>query len=49
MLFDSTYSGGETEPDNQLRIELEPGRYAVRAAYVKPDQETWVCLVRLNR
>ncbi|MGW1773731.1 immunity 21 family protein [Streptomyces sp. NPDC002104] len=49
VLFDAAWPGGELEPDNHLRVELEPGRYSVRAAYVEPNPETWLCLVQLRR
>lgn len=31
VLFDSAWAGPDIEPDNHLRIDLEPGRYRVRA------------------
>jgi hypothetical protein len=35
MLFDSAWPGAEIELDNQLHIGLDPGRYRVRATYIK--------------
>ena len=49
LLFDSAWPGKETDRTDHLRVELAPGRYAVRAAYVEPGPETWVGLVQLRR
>lgn len=35
VLFDSAWPGSEIELDNQLDIALDPGRYRVRATYIK--------------
>lgn len=47
VLFDSAWPGGAAE--EHLRVPLEAGRYAVRAAYARPGPETWVGLVQLRR
>ncbi|MFD4613102.1 immunity 21 family protein [Streptomyces sp. NPDC058451] len=49
VLFDSAWPGDELEPENHLRVDLEPGRYSVRATYVEPNPETWLNLVQLQR
>ncbi|MEV0173818.1 immunity 21 family protein [Streptomyces sp. NPDC050803] len=49
LLFDSAWPGTETERTDHLRVTLEPGRYAVRAAHVRPGPETWLGLVQLRR
>ncbi|MGW7406536.1 immunity 21 family protein [Streptomyces sp. NPDC054833] len=49
VLFDSAWSGTDTAHQEHLRVPLEPGRYAVRAAYAQPGPETWVGLVQLRR
>lgn len=49
VLFDSAWPGSETERTDCLRVVLEPGRYAVRAANVQPGPETWLGLVQLRR
>ncbi|MEU2713101.1 immunity 21 family protein [Streptomyces sp. NPDC007205] len=49
LLFDSAWPGGAAASQEHVRIELEPGSYAVRAAYVQPGPETWVGLVQLRR
>ncbi|MFI6661004.1 immunity 21 family protein [Streptomyces sp. NPDC050523] len=48
LLFDSAWPGNETERTDSLRVELAPGRYAVRAANVQPEPETWLGLVQLR-
>ncbi|EPD62421.1 immunity 21 family protein [Streptomyces sp. HGB0020] len=49
LLFDSAWPGKDTDRTDCLRVELEPGRYAVRAANVQPGPETWLGLVQLRR
>lgn len=49
VLFDSAWPGPETERTEHLRVALEPGTYAVRAAQVQPGPETWLGLVQLRR
>jgi hypothetical protein len=49
LLFDSAWPGNDTDRTDCLRVELEPGRYAVRAANVQPGPETWLGLVQLRR
>lgn len=49
VLFDSAWPGPETERTEHLRVSLEPGAYAVRAAQVRPGPETWLGLVQLER
>lgn len=48
LLFDSAWPGSATERTDSLRVELAPGRYAVRAANVQPGPETWLGLVQLR-
>lgn len=47
MLFDSAWPGAEIELDNQLHIALDPGRYRIRATYIK-DPGNWMVLVQLQ-
>ncbi|MER6068298.1 immunity 21 family protein [Streptomyces sp. NPDC001817] len=49
LLFDSAWPGGTAAHQEHLRIPLEPGSYAVRAAYAQPGPETWLGLVQLRR
>ncbi|MEV0535180.1 Imm21 family immunity protein [Kitasatospora sp. NPDC050463] len=49
VLFDAAWTGEECRQEEHLRIDLAAGRYAVRAAYVEPDAQTWLTLVRLRR
>ncbi|WP_338704037.1 immunity 21 family protein (plasmid) [Streptomyces sp. Q6] len=49
VLFDAAWPGGELEPENHLRVELELGRYGVRGTYVEPDPQTSFILVQLRR
>ncbi|MFF3462790.1 immunity 21 family protein [Streptomyces sp. NPDC002619] len=49
VLFDSAWPGDEADRAEHLRVPLEPGRYAVRAAYARPRPETWLGLVQLRR
>src|SRR5690242_2371883 len=48
VLFDSAFPGSETQRTDTFRVELAPGRYAVRAANVQPGPETWLGLVQLR-
>ncbi|MFR0354065.1 immunity 21 family protein [Streptomyces sediminimaris] len=48
LLFDSAWPGDQTERTDSLRVELAPGRYAVRAANARPGPETWLGLVQLR-
>lgn len=47
VLFDSAWPGSAPEPGNHLRIDLAPGHYRVRAAYVE-EEDTWMILVHLQ-
>ncbi|MFF5246084.1 Imm21 family immunity protein [Streptosporangium sp. NPDC000095] len=47
VLFDSAIPGAELEPDDLLVIDLDPGRYRVRATYTK-DEDNWMILVHLQ-
>ncbi|WP_433566840.1 Imm21 family immunity protein [Nocardia sp. CA-151230] len=47
ILFDSAWSGAEIEPDNQLRIDLEPGSYRVRATSLREPGD-WLILIQLQ-
>ncbi|MEV6197055.1 immunity 21 family protein [Streptomyces sp. NPDC051920] len=49
VLFDAARPGTASGSADHLRVNLEPGRYGVRAARVEPGPETWVGLVRLRR
>jgi hypothetical protein len=49
VLFDAAWPGNESARADHLRVALEPGRYAVRAAYVEPGPEVWVGLVQVRR
>lgn len=49
VLFDSAWPGRDTGRTEHLRVALEPGAYAVRAAQVQPGPETWLGLVQLRR
>jgi hypothetical protein len=46
VLFDSWLSGAEIEPDNHLVIDIEPGRYRVRATGLN-DHHNGAVLVQL--
>ncbi|MGW5220037.1 Imm21 family immunity protein [Nocardia sp. NPDC004085] len=47
VLFDSAWPGTEIELDNQLHIALDPGRYRVRATYIK-NPNNWMILTQLQ-
>ncbi|MGW7267973.1 immunity 21 family protein [Streptomyces sp. NPDC054842] len=49
LLFDAAWPGRVSEQTDHLRVDLEPGRYGVRAAHVEPGPETWLGLVQLRR
>ncbi|WP_327736162.1 immunity 21 family protein [Streptomyces nojiriensis] len=49
VLFDSAWPGSDVEPDNHARVDLEAGRYEVRAALAEPNSETAFQLVQLVR
>ncbi|MGC5039567.1 MULTISPECIES: immunity 21 family protein [unclassified Streptomyces] len=48
LLFDAAWPGTGPTGVDQIRVPLEPGRYAVRAAQVQPGPETWLDLVQLR-
>ncbi|MFF7312205.1 Imm21 family immunity protein [Streptomyces sp. NPDC008137] len=48
LLFDAAWPGGEPVGSDRVRVVLEPGKYAVRAARVRPGPETWLGLVQLR-
>lgn len=48
VLFDAAWPGEESTKTGHLRIDLAPGRYAVRAAHAEPGPETWIGLVQLR-
>ncbi|MFE7900618.1 immunity 21 family protein [Streptomyces sp. NPDC057424] len=48
LLFDAAWPGTDPSGSDQMRVVLEPGRYAVRAATAQPGPETWLGLVRLR-
>jgi hypothetical protein len=47
VLFDSALPGAELKPDNHLVIDLEPGRYRVRATY-RDNGDNRMILVQLQ-
>ncbi|MFF4054271.1 immunity 21 family protein [Streptomyces sp. NPDC001668] len=49
VLFDAAWPGNDSVNTDHLKISLAPGRYAVRAANVRPGPETWLGLVQLRR
>jgi hypothetical protein len=49
LLFDAAWPGTDSARTDQVRVALDPGRYAVRAAHVQPGPETWLGLVQLRR
>ncbi|WP_405797926.1 Imm21 family immunity protein [Streptomyces sp. NBC_01506] len=49
LLFDPVWSGRELAGQDQARVDLESGRYAVSWAYVEPDPLTSSVLVRMRR
>lgn len=48
-LFDAARPGEAEAGAGRVRITLDPGRYAVRAAQAQPGPDTWVGLVHLRR
>ncbi|MFE0812426.1 immunity 21 family protein [Streptomyces sp. NPDC058794] len=49
LLFDAAWPGTACDRADHVRVALDPGRYAVRAAEVRPGPETWLTVVRLRR
>lgn len=49
VLFDAAWPGNDSVHTDHLKVSLAPGRYAVRAAEVRPGPETWLGLVQLRR
>ncbi|KOU63372.1 hypothetical protein ADK57_21010 [Streptomyces sp. MMG1533] len=49
LLFDAAWPGTDSAGTEHVRVGLDPGRYAVRAAHVQPGPETWLGLVQLRR
>jgi hypothetical protein len=49
VLFDAAWPGADSARTDHLRVVLDPGRYAVRAAQVQPGPETWLGFVQLRR
>ncbi|WP_067714245.1 Imm21 family immunity protein [Nocardia yamanashiensis] len=47
VLFDSAWPGTDIEPGNQLRIDLQPGKYRVRATS-RHEPDDWLILVQLQ-
>ncbi|GIH66330.1 Imm21 family immunity protein [Microbispora siamensis] len=47
VLFDSVYGHDDVAPENRLVIDLAPGRYTVRAAYVEHPRASLI-LVRFT-
>jgi len=48
VLFDSAYSAEDLRGTRAFRVDLAPGRYRIESAYVEPDDDTWLVLVRLT-
>lgn len=48
VLFDSAFSAADVGSTSSLHINLAPGRYVVESAYVEPDDDTWLVLIRLT-
>ncbi|MER5834899.1 immunity 21 family protein [Streptomyces sp. NPDC002130] len=48
LLFDAAWPGTGLADTDQVRVALEPGRYAVRTARVQPGPETWLDLIELR-
>ncbi|WP_338899499.1 Imm21 family immunity protein [Streptomyces sp. TG1A-60] len=48
VLFDAARPGGAFRDTDHVRVELDPGRYGVRAASVSTGPETWLGLVRVR-
>ncbi|WND38829.1 immunity 21 family protein [Streptomyces sp. BB1-1-1] len=49
LLFDAAWPGTACDRADHVRVALAPGRYAVRAAEVRPGPETWLNVVQLRR
>ncbi|GHB27163.1 hypothetical protein GCM10010377_16430 [Streptomyces viridiviolaceus] len=49
LLFDAARPGSDCARTDHVRVALDPGRYAVRAAEVRPGPETWLNVVQLRR
>ncbi|MDL5200212.1 immunity 21 family protein [Streptomyces sp. ALI-76-A] len=49
VLFDAAWPGHDSTRADHVRVVLDPGSYAVRAAQVQPGPETWLSLVQLRR
>jgi hypothetical protein len=47
VLFDAAWPGAELAADNHLVVDLQPGRYRVRATY-REDGDNWMILVQLQ-
>ncbi|MGW0845783.1 immunity 21 family protein [Streptomyces sp. NPDC002787] len=48
VLFDAAWPGDAARRNDHVRVELEPGHYGVRAAYVSTGPETRLGLVRVR-
>ncbi|MGW8884439.1 Imm21 family immunity protein [Streptomyces sp. NPDC055749] len=48
LLFDAAYAAGDLGSTRSLRLDLVPGHYRVESAYVEPDEDTWLVLIRLT-
>ncbi|MEU5788519.1 Imm21 family immunity protein [Micromonospora purpureochromogenes] len=46
-LFDSTLAGDELEHEHHLTVDVAPGTYLIRAAYVEHEEGTALVLVQL--
>ncbi|MDH6465954.1 hypothetical protein M2302_006156 [Micromonospora sp. A200] len=42
-MFDSTLAGGELEHEHHLKVDVAPGTYLIRTAYVEPRREQHWC------
>ncbi len=46
-MFDSTLAGDELKHEHHLTIDVAPGTYLIRTAYVDPEDGTALALVQL--
>ena len=47
VLFDAAFAAEDLGSTSSLRVDLAAGSYRVESAYVEPDEDTWLLLVRL--
>jgi HAD superfamily hydrolase (TIGR01549 family) len=49
QLFDSALAGDELEHEHHLTVDVAPGTYQIRTAYVEPDEGTALVLIQLAK